>query len=123
MSDESTQKAGAPGAPAAAGLEGVNPNRLFWGSCLSLISTSVAFGVVTGSMGQFKDAFALTNQEAGWVGGAALWGFTVSIFIFGPLVDALGMGNLLRRFAFPAHFIGPLLMIFARNFEMLFAAR
>ncbi len=121
MSDESTQKAGAPGAPAAAGLEGVNPNRLFWGSCLSLISTSVAFGVVTGSMGQFKDAFALTNQEAGWVGGAALWGFTVSIFIFGPLVDALGMGNLLRRFAFPAHFIGPLLMIFARNFEMLFA--
>ncbi len=100
-------------------LEGVNSSRLFWGSCISLISTSVAFGVVTGIMGALRDGFQLTNAQAGWIGGATLWGFTISIFVFGPLVDVLGMGRLMR-FAMLCHFVGPLLMIFAQGFWTLF---
>ncbi|HUT24521.1 MAG TPA: hypothetical protein VM492_09285, partial [Sumerlaeia bacterium] len=38
---------------------------------------------------------------------------------FGPLVDVLGM-RLLLRFAFLCHFVGPLVMILAPGFEMLF---
>lgn len=102
------------------GLAGVNSPRLFLGSCFALISTSVAFGVITSMMGAFKSEFALSNTEAGLIGGAAIWGFTISIFVFGPLVDLLGMKRLLN-FAFVAHLAGPLVMIFANGFGMLFA--
>ena len=98
----------------------IHAPRLFNASCLSLISTSVAFGVITSMMGDFKDVFALSNAEAGWIGGAALWGFTISIFIFGPLVDAIGMKKLMR-FSFICHLAGPLVMIFANSFWTLFA--
>ena len=102
------------------GLSGVNARRLFFGSCMSLISTSVAFGVITSMMGDFKSIFLLSSEQAGWVGGAAIWGFTISIFIFGPLVDILGMRRLMR-FAMLCHFVGPIIMIKASGFGMLFA--
>ena len=103
----------------AGGLAGVNSGRLFLGSCMALISTSVAFGAVTSLMGDLKTVFALSNAQAGWVGGAALWGFTISIFIFGPLCDLIGMGRLLR-FSMICHLAGPLMMVFASGFPMLF---
>jgi len=103
----------------ANGLAGVYPDRLFVGSCFALVSTSVAFGVVTSLMGDLKQVFVLTNTEAGWIGGAALWGLTISIFIFGPLCDVLGMRRLLR-FSFVCHIVGPLMMIFAQGYWMLF---
>lgn len=100
-------------------LAGINSSRLFLGSCMSLVSTSVAFGAVTSLMGDLKTQFALTNTEAGLIGGATIWGFTISIFIFGPLCDIIGMRRLMR-FSFLCHLIGPLIMIFASGFGMLF---
>ena len=97
----------------------MNKERLFLGSCFSLVATSVCFGVVTASMGALKEHFALSNELVGWVAGAATWGFTVSIFILGPLCDVLGMRNLLR-FAVLCHAAGTLLMIFAAGFWGLF---
>ncbi|MBL1218404.1 MAG: MFS transporter [Planctomycetes bacterium] len=100
----------------------MNHKRLFIGSCFSLISTSVAFAVIGDVMGPLKDQFVLSNEQIGYVGGAALWGFTISIFVLGPLVDALGMRNLMR-FAMICHVAGPLIMIFSRGeaaFYMLF---
>jgi MFS family permease len=105
--------------PSTDPLAGVHPQRLFVASCMSLISTAVAFGVVTGFLGQLKSHFGLDNAQVGWIGGAALWGFTISIFILGPLCDALGMKNLMR-FALFCHFVGVLVMIFANGFAMLF---
>jgi MFS family permease len=93
-------------------LQGVHPQRLFVASCMSLISTAVAFGVVTSFLGQLKAHFGLNNEQVGWIGGAALWGFTISIFILGPLCDALGMKTLMR-IAFLTHFIGVITMITA----------
>lgn len=97
----------------------VNAKRLFLGSCLSLIATSVAFAVVGDIMGTLKTTFVLTNEQVGQIGGAALWGFTLSIIILGPLCDVLGMKNLLR-FSFVCHLAGPALMMFANGFWMLF---
>jgi len=97
----------------------MNRQRLFLGSCLALIATSVAFAVVGDIMGSLKTAFILTNQEVGLIGGAALWGFTISIFVLGPLCDVLTMKRLLW-FAFACHLIGVLTMIFAGSFWMLF---
>ncbi len=98
----------------------VHQKRLFIGSCMSLISTSVAFAVVGDIMGTLKTSFILTNEQVGQIGGAALWGFTLSIIVLGPLCDVLGMRNLLR-FSFLCHLAGPLLMIFAGGFWQLFA--
>jgi MFS family permease len=90
----------------------MNKSRLFVGSCFALISTSVCFAVIGAIMGSLKQEFILSNEQVGYIGGAAIWGFTVSIFLLGPLVDALGMKNLMR-FAGVCHLAGPLLMIFA----------
>ena len=90
----------------------MNKGRLFLGSCFALIATAVCFAVIGEIMGPLKARFVLSNLEVGYIGGAAIWGFTVSIFVLGPLCDALGMRRLLR-FALLCHVIGPLLMIFA----------
>lgn len=119
MSTASTQ-APAPLDADSPALAGVHPQRLFVASCMSLISTAVAFGVVTSFLGQLKAHFGLDNAQVGWIGGAALWGFTISIFILGPLCDALGM-KFLMRFAFLCHAVGVLVMIFASGFTTLFA--
>ena len=97
-----------------------NAGRLFFGSCLALIATSVAFAVIGDIMGTLKNEFVLTNAQVGMIGGAALWGFTVSMIALGPLCDALGMKRLLG-FALVCHLAGPLIMIFANGFGMLFA--
>ena len=101
------------------GLAGVDAGRLFVGSCFALISTSVTFAVIGAIMGPLKEQFILTNEQVGYIGGAALWGFTISIFVFGPLCDAVGMRQLLRL-AFVCHMAGPIVMIFATGFWSLF---
>ena len=97
----------------------MNRDRLFIGSCFSLISTSVCFAVVGAIMGALKEEFVLSNQQVGYIGGAAIWGFTVSIFVLGPFIQVLGMRNLLY-FAFLCHGVGALTLIFANGFWMLF---
>jgi fucose permease len=96
----------------------VNAGRLFIGSCIALIATSVAFATVGAIMLSLKREFILTNEEVGWIGGAALWGFAVSQVVFSPLADNLGMRTLLRL-AFVGHLAGTLVMIFASGFTML----
>ena len=97
----------------------VNAPRLFVGSCVALIATSVAFATVGAVMLALKRDFVLTNEQVGWIGGAALWGFAVSQLVFAPLADSLGMRALLRM-AFVGHLAGSLIMIFATGFSTLF---
>jgi fucose permease len=97
----------------------VNPRRLFAGSCVALIATSVAFATVGAVMLSLKRDFILTNQDIGWIGGAALWGFAVSQLVFAPFCDTLGMRFLLRM-AWVGHLAGTLIMMMAGGFWMLF---
>ena len=48
-----------------------------------------------------------------------MWGFSITIFIFGPLCDVLGMKFLLKL-AFFAHLLGVMIMIIANGFTLLF---
>lgn len=98
---------------------GVDARRLFLGSCVALIATSVAFATVGAVMLALKRDFVLTNEEVGWIGGAALWGFAVSQLVFAPLADTIGMRALLR-FAFVGHLAGSITMIVSPGFAMLF---
>jgi len=99
---------------------GVDRRRLFIGSCVALIATSVAFATVGAIMLALKGEFVLDNAQVGWIGGAALWGFAVSQLVFAPLADTLGMRALLRL-SFLGHLLGTLVMIFATGFWSLFA--
>ena len=101
------------------GSSEVHRERLFLGSCMSLIATSVAFAVVGAIMLALKREFVLTNEEVGWIGGAALWGFAVSQLIFAPLCDTLGM-KFLIRLAFFAHLAGVIVMMIGGGFWPLF---
>ena len=107
-------------APSGTGSPSVDDKRLFFGSCVALIATSVAFATVGAIMLALKREFGLTNQDVGWIGGAALWGFAVSQVVFAPLCDTLGMRFLLRV-SFLGHVAGTLIMIVAGGFWTLFA--
>ena len=102
------------------GSGAVNRERLFLGSCVALIATSVAFATVGAVMFDLKGEFVLTNAQVGWIGGAALWGFAVSQVVFAPLCDTLGM-RFLVRMAFVGHLAGALVLVFAGGFTTLFA--
>lgn len=106
--------------PSGTGSPPVDHRRLFLGSCVALIATSVAFATVGAIMLALKREFVLTNQEVGWIGGAALWGFAVSQLIFAPLCDTLGMRFLLRV-SFLGHLGGTLIMMMADGFWTLVA--
>ena len=95
------------------------PGRLFFGACVSLVATSVAFATVGAVMFSLKETFGISNAQVGWIGGAALWGFAVTQLVFSPLCDTLGMRFLLRL-AFLCHLVGTLIMIFAMGFWSLF---
>ena len=97
----------------------VRPMRLFRASCIALVATSIAFGVVTAILNPLKLDFALTNQQVGWIGGAALWGFAVSQLVFAPFCDTLGMRSLLRL-AFGCHLAGVVVLLTAGGFLQLF---
>ncbi len=94
--------------------------RLFRGSCVALVATSVAFATVGAVMLDLKNEFVLTNEQVGWIGGAALWGFALSQAVFAPLADTLGFRALLRT-AFAAHLLGTLALTLGESFAHLFA--
>ena len=65
--------------------------RLFWASCMALVATSVAFGVITSSMADFGNLFGLTDSQSGWIGGASLGGFAISIILLGTVIEKIGI--------------------------------
>lgn len=109
-----------PAQQATAPADGIHPRRLFVASCVSLISTAMCFAVLGGIANDLKSHFILSNEQVGLIGGAGLWGFTISMFLLGAFVDAIGMRSMMF-IAFACHITGVLLMIFAKSFGMLFA--
>ncbi len=99
----------------------IHKGKLFFGSCIALIATSVSFAVRGDIMGDFETVFSLTKENVGWISGAAFWGFGLSILFGGSLCDVLGLRNIIRLAAL-SHIGGTLLTIFATDFTTLFIA-
>ena len=95
--------------------------RLFGASCVALLVIGLTFSIRGDIIGALGVQFALTNEQLGWIAGAAFWGYTACIFIGGHLCDFLGMGSLLNA-ACVVQVAGILLTIFAAGFwELWFA--
>ena len=95
--------------------------RLFAASCIALIATAMTFAIRGDIIGDLGKEFTLSKEQLGSAAGAWAYGFAISIFIGGQLVDALGMGRILAL-AFLAHVAGIVTTIFAGGFWMLFLA-
>ena len=95
-----------------------NRRALFIASCVSLLVTSLSFGIRAGILNELGVEFELNGSELSRIAATAFWGFPVSMIIGGALVDKVGMKNLMRL-AYIGHFAGILLTIFAGGFWSL----
>lgn len=97
----------------------INRNKLFVASCLSLLVTSLSFGIRAGILGTLGTTFNLGASELASIAATAFWGFPLAVVIGGMVVDAIGMKKLLLV-AFFFHLAGIILTIFAGGFWTLF---
>ncbi len=100
---------------AIAANDGINRNKLFWLSCISLIVTAMTFAIRAGILTQLNEEFSLSDTQLGWVNGMAFLGFPLAMVIFGYLYNWLGP-RLIMIFAFVGHLLGLVLTIMAGGF-------
>src|SRR5262245_21878410 len=97
----------------------MNQRRLFIASCLSLVVTAMIF-VIRGNIApQVESAFGLSHEAYAFVSTMAFFGFAASILLASPMLDALGMRNLLFL-ALVLHIGGVLAFILAPNYTVLY---
>lgn len=104
----------------------MNKRRLFIASCLSLVVTAMIFAL----RGNVEDLVLADpavkgffnpdglKADYGWLSTMAFFGFAASILVTSPMLDALGMRNLLYL-AFALHIVGVLGFIFAPSYTMM----
>ncbi|MET6999929.1 MFS transporter [Chitinophaga defluvii] len=97
----------------------INKKRLFNTSCLALVVTAFTFAIRANLLDVFAAEFSLSQQEVGEIAAAAFWGFTLAMFIGGPICDFIGMGRMFLL-AFIFHITGLVLTIFAGGYWSLF---
>jgi len=104
----------------------MNQRRLFIASCLSLVVTAMIFAL-RGNVEDLvladpavKGFFAQGAEKAGygWISTMAFFGFAASILVTSPMLDALGMRNLLYL-AFGLHIVGVIGFIFAPSYTVM----
>jgi len=86
--------------------------KLFAASCVSLMTTAVAFSI-RGDVGDpLARAFHITNTQEGIVFSPVFWGFCLAVFVGGAVLDAVGM-RLIHILSALGYIIGPLLVVLA----------
>ncbi|GAA4087637.1 MFS transporter [Mucilaginibacter panaciglaebae] len=97
----------------------INREQLFRASCLSLLVTSLSFGIRAGILNKLGVDFQLDKAQLGSITATAFWGFPLAVVFGGFIVDVIGMKRLLVL-AFLFHLAGILLTIFAQGFWTLY---
>src|SRR5262245_46840638 len=104
----------------------IHRGRLFLGCIIALVATAFGFIVRAFVLGDWRQQFNLSQEQVGFIQGAGLFPFAISIIIFSLIVDKIGYG-LSMGFAFLGHLAGTALTIYAgmqtdrkSAFEMLY---
>jgi MFS family permease len=100
-------------------MQSINRTQLFRASCLSLLVTSLSFGIRAGILNKLGTDFQLDKAQLGSITSTAFFGFPIAVIIGGFIVDIIGMKKLLV-IAFLFHLAGILLTIFAQGFWTLY---
>ncbi|HWD87460.1 MAG TPA: MFS transporter [Mucilaginibacter sp.] len=101
----------------------INRTQLFRASCLSLLVTSLSFGIRAGILNKLGTDFHLDKAQLGSITATAFWGFPLAVVFGGIIVDIIGMKRLLVL-AFVLHLAGIILTVctplFSAGFWPLF---
>ena len=103
-----------------------NKTRIFLGSCLALLVTSLTFAMrakIEEVFGPVEGGgiFGLSKEVIGWAFSPAFWGFTIAMVVGGFIIDIVKTKTLIWT-AFFLHLIGAVLFILADTKETLFLA-
>ncbi len=90
----------------------VNKNRLFVGSIVALVATAFGFVIRAGLLGTWSDEFNLSQEQIGWITGAGLLGFPLTIILFSLIIDKIGYHTSIR-IACAGHIVSALVTICA----------
>ncbi|WP_221032275.1 MFS transporter [Actomonas aquatica] len=93
----------------------VNPSKLFFAACMSLIVTAMTFAIRAGVLTELSQTFDLTDTQLGWVNSMAFLGFPVAMMVLGLAYNYLG-AKILMYIAFIGHVLGLILTITASGF-------
>lgn len=70
----------------------INRTRLFTGCVLALVATAFGFAVRAAILDQWRVEFNLSGEQIGYLLGAGLFPFAISIILFSLIIDRLGNG-------------------------------
>jgi putative MFS transporter len=98
-----------------------NPQRLFYGSCLALITTAFSFSIQGGLLPQLATEFGLSATQLGFVGQMWFLGFPISMVLGGILYGSVGPKKIMIV-AFFAHSLGIIMTIYAGGYATLLIA-
>ncbi len=70
----------------------INRTRLFTGCVLALVATAFGFAVRAAILDQWRAEFNLSQEQIGYLLGAGLFPFAISIILFSLVIDRLGNG-------------------------------
>lgn len=90
----------------------LNRQRLFLGCIVALVATAFGFAVRAAILKEWRDDFNLSNEQVGYIGGAGLFPFAISIILFSLIVDRIGYGRSMV-FAFAFHLVSAVVTLAA----------
>ena len=74
----------------------VNKKRLFVGSIVALVATAFGFVIRAGLIFKWGNDFNLSQEQIGWIAGAGLLGFPITIILFSLIIDKIGYHTSIR---------------------------
>jgi len=92
--------------------EGINRKRLFTGCVVSLVATAFGFAVRAAILEDWRVDFNLSQEQIGYILGAGLFPFAISIILFSLIVDRIGNG-LSMAIAFGLHVVSAIVTLAA----------
>jgi MFS family permease len=93
----------------------INSQRLFYGSCLALITTALSFSIRAGILPQLGEELSLSAEQLGFINSMWFLGFPISMVIGGLIYHTVG-GKKIMQFAFFAHAVGIIMTIYSGSY-------
>ena len=93
----------------------INNKKLFYASCLALITTALSFSIRAGILPQLGEELSLSAEQLGYINSMWFLGFPLSMVVGGLIYHKVG-GKIIMQFAFFAHAIGIIMTIYSGSY-------
>ncbi len=100
----------------------IHRGRVFLGCFMALVATAFGFIIRATIIDDWRVQFNLSQTQIGYIQGAGLYPFAISIILFSLVVDSIGYG-VSMIFAFVGHLLSLVITLTARDFAQLYAGQ